>query len=231
MFFEDRHAAATQLAEALDPHRDKHALVLAIPRGAVPIAAELARRLHGDLDIVMVRKLASPGNPEFALGSVDEMGRVYLVPWASRAGLSPAFLDSERERQLQTMRRRRALYTPGRQAAEVAGRTVIVVDDGLATGATMQAALRTVREGRPSWLVCAVPVASRQSLNAVRALADEVVCLHEPGDFEAVSRYYRSFPQVEDAEVVALLAQAAPAGAAAPGSTPPPAADSGREAP
>lgn len=210
MRFEDRQDAARQLADALGRYRARHPLVLAIPRGAVPMGAELARRLNGELDLVMVRKLRSPHNPELAIGAIDETGRTYMVPHATSAGITPAYLEGERRLQLDEMQRRRAIYTPQRAPLPIAGRTVIVVDDGLATGATMIASLHAVRGRHPAWLVCAVPVAAPQSLIPVRPLADEVVCLHAPIDFAAVSQWYRSFPQVEDAEVVALLRPAGP---------------------
>lgn len=205
MRFKDRRDAARQLADALSRYRDSHPLVLAIPRGAVAMGAELATRLNGELDLVMVRKLRAPHHPEFAVGAIDETGWTYTVPHAPFTEISLSYLESEKQLQLGEMRRRRALYTPGRPPAPIAGRTVIVVDDGLATGATMIASLHAVREHHPAWLVCAVPVAAPQSLDQVRPCADELVCLHAPADFAAVSQYYRSFPQVEDAEVVALL--------------------------
>lgn len=203
--FVDRADAAEQLAAALQHHAASHPLVLAIPRGAVPMGAVLARRLGGELDVVMVRKLRAPGNPELAVGALDEAGWAYVAPHAREFGADASYLAGEKDRQRQEMRRRRALYTPGRQPAEVAGRTAIVVDDGLATGATMIAALHAVRERKPARLVCAVPVASPDSLERVRPLADEVVCLLAPDDFYAVAQFYRSFPQVEDEEVVACL--------------------------
>lgn len=205
--FEDRRDAGEQLARALDGYRGQHPLVLAIPRGAVPIGAILARRLGGELDLMLVRKLHAPGAPEFAIGSVDETGWVYLAPHAGLSGATTGYVERQKAAQLQELARRRERYTPGRTRADAAGRTVIVVDDGLATGATMVAALHAVRQARPARLVCAVPVASPESVELVGAYADEVVCLDAPRHFAAVGQFYRSFPQLEDEEVIALLRQ------------------------
>lgn len=206
MQFEDRIDAARQLAVALARYRGKNPLVLAIPRGAVPMGRLVAQELGGELDVVLVRKLGAPGNPEFAVGAVDEAGWTYIAEWAAEVGATQAYLADETSAQLATMRARRALYTPSRHPFEPAGRTVIVVDDGLATGATMIAALHSVRARHPARLVCAVPVASPDSLEKVRPHADEVVCLDTPPGFHAVGQFYRTFGQVEDREVVAALA-------------------------
>ena len=205
ILFEDRMDAAGQLAEALAHLRGTRPLVLAIPRGAVPMAALVAQKLQGNLDLVLVRKLHAPGAPEFAIGAVDEAGWVYLAPHASAVGATAAYIAEEKAAQMQELRRRRQLYTPGRSAPEVTGRTVIVVDDGLATGATMVAALHAVRQRGPAKLVCAVPVASEESIKLVRQHADEVVCPNVPRRFSAVGQFYRTFPQLEDEEVIRLL--------------------------
>ena len=210
--FADRIDAAERLAHALRHYADRNALVLAIPRGAVPMGAVLARRLHAELDVVMVRKLRAPGMPEYAVGAVDETGWAYVTPYAQAAGATPEYLEEEKRTRLAELRRRRALYSPGRPGVDAKGRIVIVVDDGLATGATMIAALHAVRAQHPARLVCAVPVAAPDSLEQVRPHADEVVCLQAPPGFAAVGQFYLSFPQVEDEEVATLLrAPAAPA--------------------
>jgi predicted phosphoribosyltransferase len=206
MRFRDRSDAATQLAAALAGFRGKNPLVLAIPRGAVPMGKVLAEKLGGELDIVLVRKLPAPGSPEFAVGAVDESGWAYIAPYAREVGADDEYLHNEKARQMETLRKRRAEYTPHRAAHDAAGRIAIVVDDGLATGATMIAALHAVRARKPSRLVCAVPVAAPESLEKVRPYADEVVCLAAPPEFHAVSQFYGSFPQVEDEEVMRLLA-------------------------
>jgi predicted phosphoribosyltransferase len=203
MMFRDRKDAARQLAEALARWRGRNPLVLAIPRGAVPMGRALAEALEGELDVVLVRKLGSPWNPEFALGAIDEHGWCYLAEHASG---NDSWLAQEREDQLARLRRRRALYSAGRAPIDARGRIAIVIDDGLATGATMIAALHSVRERQPARLVCAVPVAPPETLALVRPHADEVVCLAAPQDFHAVGQFYADFRQVDDAEVVACLA-------------------------
>ncbi|HET9734090.1 MAG TPA: phosphoribosyltransferase family protein [Burkholderiales bacterium] len=205
MRFRDRTDAATQLAAALAGFRGKNPLVLAIPRGAVPMGKVLAEKLQGELDIVLVRKLRAPGSPEFAVGAVDESGWAYIAHYAGEVGADEAYLREEKARQMETLRKRRAEYTPHRAAHDAAGRIAIVVDDGLATGATMIAALHAVRARKPARLVCAVPVAAPESLEKVRPYADEVVCLAAPEEFHAVSQFYSAFPQVEDEEVMRLL--------------------------
>ena len=203
--FQDRADAARQLAAALQAYRGQHPLVLAIPRGAVPMAKAVAVALQGDFDVVLVRKLRLPFQPEVAMGSVDESGWTYLAPYAASVGAEA--IATEKRRQMDTIRQRRAQYTPLRAPINPTGRTVIVVDDGLATGATMIAALHGLRQQHPARLVCAVPVSSPEALEKIRPLADEVVCLQVPLDFQAVGQFYRNFPQVDDGEVIALMAR------------------------
>lgn len=205
MFFHDRSQAAQQLVKALAAYRGKNPLVLAIPRGAVPMGRIIADALAGELDVVLVRKLSMSANPEFAVGSVDESGWTYVAEYAAAAGATAAYLEEEKQRQLATIRRRRAEYTPLHPPIDPAGRIVIVVDDGLATGATMISALHSLREKKPARLVCAVPVAPPDTIARVAQYADEVVCLETPLDFQAVGQFYREFPQVEDAEVIEIL--------------------------
>jgi predicted phosphoribosyltransferase len=165
----------------------------------------LADRLQGELDVVLVRKLRAPFSPEFAVGSIDETGWAFISEHAASAGADEAYLEREKASQLETLRKRRAQYTPARPPIDPRGRIAIVVDDGLATGATMIAALHAARAKAPARLVCAVPVAASDSLERVRPYADEVVCLAAPEDFYAVGQFYRDFQQVEDDEVVTLL--------------------------
>ena len=206
MLFRDRGEAARKLAAALDSWRGKNPLVLGVPRGAVPMARVIAESLGGELDVVLVRKLRAPNNPEYAIGSIDESGWSYVTPHAQSAGASGAYVENEKARQLELIRQRRAAYTAHRAALDPAGRVVIVVDVGLATGSTMIAALHGLRSRHPARLICAVPVAPAETLERLRAYADDVVCLHTPESFYAVGQFYRDFPQVEDEEVVRALA-------------------------
>ncbi|MEN7528794.1 phosphoribosyltransferase family protein [Cupriavidus sp. 2SB] len=219
--FADRREAGQYLGRKLvelgytrTPDGDA-ALVLALPRGGVPVAYEVARAIGGLLDILLVRKIGAPGYPELALGAVvegDASGRdphtvINDNPWASRAVESGAF-DAERGRQLGEICRRQQRYRQGRPVAAMAGRCVIVVDDGVATGATMRAALDAARIAGAGRIVAAVPVGSPDGLETLRAAADEVVCLNSPASFAAVGAFYLDFTQVSDDEAMALLREA-----------------------
>lgn len=203
--FNDREDAARQLAARLIAYRGLHPLVLAIPRGAVPMGKLLADLLQGELDVVLVRKLRAPFQQELAIGAVDESGWTTIAPYAASTGADKDYIAKEKHHQLQILHSRRALYSPLRTPVDPAGRTVIVVDDGLATGATMTAALHGLRQRHPLRLICAIPVSSEEALQKIRPMADDVVCLLTPHNFQAVGQFYRDFPQITDEQVTSLL--------------------------
>lgn len=206
MLFRDREEAARRLVARLDHYRGRHPLILAVPRGAVPMGRILADAIGGDLDVVLVHKLGAPGNPELAIGSVTEDGEVSVSPFAWDVGVTQEYVDREAADRLAELRERRRLYTPVREPVDPAGRVVIVVDDGVATGATLLAALRGLRKRNPAELVAAVAVSPPETLERIRAEADRVICLSAPDSFFAVGQFFSSFPQVTDDEVVGLLA-------------------------
>lgn len=208
MLFANRRDAGLQLAHALAAYKGRQPLILAIPRGAVPMGKVIADALEGDLDVVLVRKLTSPYSSEFALGSVDESGWVFVADYAADSGGTPEYMAREKQRQLETLRARREQYTPFRQPLDPKGRIAIVIDDGLATGSTMIAALHATRARQPDKLICAVPVAPPDTLEKIRPYCDELVCLSAPPNFRAVGQFYAEFDQVPDEEVVAILKQA-----------------------
>jgi predicted phosphoribosyltransferase len=205
MMFHDRNEAAIRLVEQLKEYEGKNPLILAIPRGAVPMAKVIADKLGGDFDVVLVRKLRAPDYPELAIGSVDESGWTYIADHAASIGADSEYIEAERQRQMATIKQRRAQYTPVRPPIDPAGRIVIVIDDGLATGATMISALHGLRSRKPARLVCAIPVSPPETLRKIQSLADEVVCLDTPNNFRAVGQFYADFPQVEDDEVIKIL--------------------------
>jgi predicted phosphoribosyltransferase len=205
MIFRNRDEAARLLARRLSAYyANKHPLVLGIPRGAVPMAKIIAEALGGELDVVLVRKLGYPSQPELAIGAIDESGKVFYSDYAYE--IDEGYLEAEKNRQLEVIRQRRARYTPHRPPIDPKDRIVIVVDDGIATGSTMTAALRAVRARKPKKLVGAVAVASAQAARAMRQEADAMVCLKVPVEFYAVGQFFREFEQVTDDDVVRILA-------------------------
>jgi len=205
MLFKNREEAARLLAGRLTRYIGRNPLVLAIPRGAAPMARIIADAIDGEMDVVLVHKLGAPGNPEFAIGSVGEGGELYISEDARTLRIDDEYLRQEAREQRETLRRRRAMYTPVRPPINPSGRLVIVVDNGIATGATMIAALRAVRAKRPARLIAVVAVAPPETLKRIAREADETVCLDAPEEFYAVGQFFLEFPQVTDEEVIALL--------------------------
>lgn len=209
--FRDREDAARQLAAKLKGRPLHEPLVLAIPRGGVVTGAVLARELGAELDVVLSRKLRAPGQPELAIGAISEDGRVYSNHHARGfLDLMKEYLAEESRHQLGEIARRKKLFRAVRPQAPVAGRSVIVTDDGIATGSTMIAALQVVRNQNPHEVIVAVPVAPPERLAEIRRWCDEVVCLQTPPDFQAIGQCYEDFSQVEDERVLAILSAFAP---------------------
>jgi putative phosphoribosyl transferase len=210
MLFRDRQHAAELLARELATYKGRNPLILGIPRGGVVMAGVMADALGGEVDVVLVHKLRAPGQPEFAIGSVDEAGAVYLSGAVEKLGVRESYIAEESRLQRESMRKRRAQYTPVRPPVDPRGRIVVIVDDGLATGATMIAALHAVRGRKPARLIAATAVAPADTLERVRELADEVACLEVPHAFLAVGQFFKDFDQVEDGEVVEILRRFGP---------------------
>jgi putative phosphoribosyl transferase len=207
MIFRDREEAGRLLAPKLESYRDgASGLILALPRGGVAIGYELSLALHVPLDVVIARKLGAPDNPEYAMGALSETGALYLNPDAVEAfRLSREELDALIAAAQEEISRRQRLYRNGSPLPAVAGRTVILVDDGIATGATFFATIEALSQLSPRRLVAAVPVAPQDTVSTLRSRVDDVVVLTTPEPFVAVGHHYHSFPQVDDAQVLAYL--------------------------
>jgi len=208
MPFANRAEAGRKLAAKLAGYRDQNPVVLALPRGGVPVAAEIAVALRAPLDLILVRKIGVPYEPELAMGAVVDGGLSLVVRndgVIRHLDIGDADFQAACEAELAEIERRRQRYLGSRQHVEIAGRTAIVVDDGIATGATTRAALRATRTRNPKRLVLAVPVAPTESLGELRDDADDVVCLESHELFGAIGYYYRDFRQVTDEEVVEIL--------------------------
>ena len=210
MSFQDRADAGRQLARALAGYKGQQPVVLALPRGGVSVAAEVATALDAPLDVILVRKIGVPFQPELAMGAVvdgDEPLVVRNEAVIRHAGIGEAVLLAVCDSDPAEIERRRQRYLGGRERVEVAGRSAIVIDDGIATGATMRAALRATRLRKPKKLILAVPVAPTDSLAVMRREADEIVCIEAHADLGAIGYYYSDFRAVPDEAVIALLAQ------------------------
>jgi len=209
MPFSNRTEAGRKLAKALAFYKEQHPVILALPRGGAPVAAEIATALEAPLDLVLVRKIGVPFQPELAMGAVID-GQEPLVVRNEQvirmAEINESEFNAIRDRELEEIERRRKLYLGNRPHPELKGQTVIIVDDGIATGATIRVALRAIRMRKPRKLILAVPVAPTQSLDELRTEADEIVCLEDYDDFGAIGLYYSDFRQISDAEVIKLLA-------------------------
>jgi predicted phosphoribosyltransferase len=207
MRFKNRDDAARRLAVRLAPYKALNPLVLGVPRGAVPMARIIADELGSDLDVVLVRKLRAPGQPELAIGAIDEAGTVVKGNYYGLA--SEKYLRDEIDTQLHVIRDRRHMYTRARTRVDPSGRTVVIVDDGVATGSSMLAAIRSIRARQPKKLIVAIGVAPPETLARIRSEADEVICLAAPAEFHAVGQFFEDFSEVTDANVVTALTRPA----------------------
>lgn len=205
--FNDRIHAGTELSTALTSYSGApDAVVLGIPRGGVVIADVVARNLDLPLDVVVTRKIGAPGNPELAIGAVDASGHLVLdQEWASRLGVPADYIGLESAHEVAEAKRREELFRLDREPLDLAGNVAIIVDDGLATGSTAQAAVQSVRCHGVKRIILGIPVASRSSLRKLSRLVDELVCLSTPRGFQAVGQYYRDFDQTVDSEVIAIM--------------------------
>jgi predicted phosphoribosyltransferase len=212
MIFRDREDAGRQLAAEFKNIELRDPLVLAIPRGGVATGAALARELGAELDVVLAHKLRSPLQPELAFGAVGEDGKIYLNHRVEEAtGVTEKYLELERKRQFEEISRRKERFRAARLAASIEGRSIILTDDGIATGSTMIAAIEVVKGQKPHEVIVAVPVAPPERLETIRGMCDRVVCLYSPIAFYAVGQFYQSFQTVEDDQVVEMLREFAPA--------------------
>ncbi|HVN63200.1 MAG TPA: phosphoribosyltransferase, partial [Candidatus Binataceae bacterium] len=210
-YFDDRADAGRRLAARLGKFRGENPIVIAVPRGGLPVGSEIARALDAPLDIVVVRKLGAPDQPELGIGAVvdgDHPQSVINDELVGQLGVSREYLRREVAAQLKEIHRRQRLYRGDRPAPAIANRTVILVDDGIATGGSMRAALRGLKAMHPRKLVLAVPVAPAETIAALRPDADELICIATPEMFYAVGQFYRDFHQVSDREVVEILESA-----------------------
>ena len=204
--FHDRKEAGRLLGSSLRSLKDAQTVVLGIPRGGVVVAREVSGLLKAGLDIVLSRKLGAPHNPELAIGAISETGKMFLddsIAW--HAGADKEYIDKEAKHQFSEIKRRAEIFRKALPKASLEWKTVIIVDDGLATGATMQASLWAARQEKPSKLIVAIPVASGEAIDRIADYCDEVICLRLPEFFGAVGQFYSSFDQTTDEEVISIL--------------------------
>lgn len=217
MLFTNRRDAGRRLAAKLLHLKDRRPVILALLRGGVPVAFEVAKALGAPLDVVLVRKLGHPWSPELAVGAIadgEDLVTVIDDETVAAFGIPQVYIDEEIARQAREIEHRRQIYFKDRPPADIRQRTAVVVDDGIATGATMRAALRAVRRQEPESVVLAVPVAPPSALTMLRAEADDIVCLASPDEFGAVGLFYADFRPVDDEAALALLTRAARGGGA-----------------
>ncbi|MEJ2696725.1 MAG: phosphoribosyltransferase [Candidatus Sulfobium sp.] len=212
--FADRRDGGLQLAERLGHYKGrKELLVLALPRGGVVTGLALAQNIGARLDVLIVRKIGFPGQEELAVGAVSETGAVALNrEIISSGGVKQEYIEEAISAQKEEIARRAGLYRGGKRLEKLEGKTIILVDDGIATGATMKAAIATLKKEKIARLVVAVPVSPGDTADELRTMADEFICLHMPSDFAAVGNYYRDFAQVTDEEVIKILKESRAAG-------------------
>lgn len=209
MIFKDRQQAGQELGKRLLHLREQNPVVLAIPRGGVVVGYEVARTLGAGLDILVPRKIGAPYEPELAVGAVTEDGSLVLDNELLQSlGVREDYIEDETKRQIAEIERRNRLYRSGRQPVDLKGKAVIIVDDGLATGATMRAAIKYLKKKNPKGIVVAVPVAPPEIIQRLKGEVEEVICLSTPEPFYAIGQFYQSFDQVEDEEVITLLTKA-----------------------
>lgn len=197
--------AAEVLAEQLESYKNDHPLILGIPRGSVPMAKLLADRLNGEVDVVLAHKIGAPDNPEFAIGSVSEFGAPYRSHGLEFYEISSQRFREMADAELKNLKKRRETYSPIRPPISPNGRVVIIVDDGIATGSTMIAAVRAVRSQHPKKIIVASPVTSPGAARLIREEADQLITLGTPSDFFSISQYYEQFPQVTDEDICRIL--------------------------
>ena len=207
--FEDRRQAARMLEERLGKYRGTTPLVLAVPRGGIILAEDIVKELGGEMDLIIPRKIGAPNDPEFAIGAVGP-DRSYIVDkeTVKKMGIDKDYVAAMARVEAAEITRRNIKYRGTNELPDVRGRTVIVVDDGIATGYTMKVVLKFLKKARAKKIIVAVPVAPPESLSDLRKYADEIICLEQPRDFGAIGEHYRKFPQVSDDEVIKIMRRA-----------------------